>query len=429
MDKLFSPIAPITNKAISNERVSRQIKTRFKLEADFFDELLERIKDREKENRNRRSNLFRKTKRPSFGWINTNDQNELTITNLSRDILSELIETAFWASLEKEEDRSLKFSISYRCLINDETTEPNFESSDLVFCPLMPFDVKTISKLAPAIANESSILVSADENNALKITGISQFSFLPLEISVLDPGKLLIKYDLENIAVISGSEVVFIRYSLAAHTSRIWSKLFPSNDGQTLIWNDVRYSVIVNTLREMRKLGHGGILIIVPCNKKYKISIEKPIPYSTDGLFKYGSETIDSFNEKKKENKDYYGSEITDLAKYFAQLTAVDGAVLLTTKLDLIGFGIVIKKSTKKLPKIYELDSLDHSEWFTSVKELDHFGNTRHKSAANFAINQPDSVVFVVSQDGRVTAFSMQTDKENNSPTLYAYSKLELLLF
>lgn len=429
MNNLIYPGSPIIKKEISTNRVSRQIKTRFKLEADFFDELLERILQREKESRDRFSNLFRKIKRPSFGWLNKNNQNQITFTNLSREILSELIEIAFWASLEKEEDRSLKFSISYRCLINDETDTLNFETYDFVFSPFKPFDVKNIVKLAPAISNESSILVSADEHNELKITGISHYSFIPLEISVLDPGKLLIKYNYQNIAVISGSEVAFIRYSFEIQTSSIWLKLFPSKDEKSLISNDVRYSVIVNTLSEMRKLGHGGILIIVPCNKKYKKSIEHPIPYCNNELFKYGSEMINQVNNKKKENENYYGYEIRDLSKYYAQLTSVDGAALLTTNLDLIGFGAIIKKSKKPLPTIYELDALDHTEWFTSVKELKYFGNTRHLSAARFAINQPDSVVFVVSQDGRVTAFSMQKDKENGSSALYAYSKLELLLF
>lgn len=429
MNNLFSSN---TLQIKSAERTKRQIRTRFKLEADFFKELLERILDIEKENRknrNRYSNLFGKIKRPSFGWLDTNEQNQLEITNLSQEILSELIETAFWASLEKEEDRPLKFSISYRCLVNDETNSPNFDDSDLKFSQFKEFDVKHISKLAPAIADNSSILVSIDEKNTLKITGISQYSFRPLEISVLDPGKLLIKYGYDNIAVISGSEVVFIRYSISVQTHKIWTKLFSSNDEQKPVWKDVRYSIILQTLREMRKLGHGGILILVPRNRKYKKSIEEPIPYCTNGFFKFGSETLDYVNKKKKENKDYYGDEISNLAKYFAHLTAVDGAVLLTTKLDLIGFGVVIKKSKKKLPTIYELNSLDHPEWFKSVKELDHFGKTRHQSAANFAISQPDSVTFVVSQDGGVKAFSMEKSKENDSPILYAYSKLELLLF
>lgn len=421
----FSIPPPLFQKPTPQLPTPKPLKTRFRLEQDFFDELLKRLEER----RSNRSKLFGKVTRPRFGWFTSNEEKKLSFTNLSRDILSELIETAFWASLEKEEGRSLEFSISYRCLVNDEDATNHDYYSDLIFKDFRDFTVREVVKLAPAVAKGSSILISASDDKSLKITGISLHGFVPLKISVLEPGKLLISYDMENVAVISGSEVVFVKYSLFVQTWSIWSKLFPQTNEKDSAWNDPRTSVIINTLREMRKLGHGGILIVVPCNKKFQKSIELPIPFCSNSLFTYGSETIEYLSEKKKENKDYYGYETSYLAEYFSRFTAVDGATILTRKLDLVGFGIILKKaSRKKLPRIYKLDPLDHEEWFKPI-DITNLGKTRHQSAARFVCSQPDSVAFVVSQDGGITALSIEENKENRTSSLYAYSKMELTLF
>jgi hypothetical protein len=294
MSKNVFSLPPIGQKTALQEPVFKPIKTRFKLDTAFFDELLERLE----EQKNRNSKLFGKIRNRRFGWFSTNEEKRLTFTNLSREILSELIETAFWASLEKEEGRSLKFSISYRCLVDDENPTNYFYDSDLIFQEFKEFNVKNVVRLSPAVSNDSSILISTSDDKSLKITGVSIHGFVPLKISVLDPGKLLLSYDMENIAVISGSEVVFIRYSLFVHTSSIWSKLFPQKDKNSSSWNDSKVSVIINTLREMRKLSHGGILIIVPSNKKYQKSIDLPIPYCSKNLFTYSSETVNYYDKK-----------------------------------------------------------------------------------------------------------------------------------
>lgn len=427
-NSVFPTILP-RNKTIvqSEEETSPPIKTRFKLDESFFSALLKRLE----EHRYKRSQTFRKMKRRRVGWFATDEQNRLSFTNLSQKILSELIETAFWASLEQEEGRSIKFSITYRCLVESESTAvDDLLNQDLVFDSPKEFNVKNLVKLAPAIEENSSILISTSGNESLEIKGISLLSFSPLKITVLDPGKLIISYEMENIAVISGNEVVFIRHSsLYVNTSEIWSKLFPHDEGLSS-FSDSRTSVIINTLRQMRKLKHGGTLIIVPSNKKYKKFVNMPIPYCGENLFTFGSETINSAEKKAKKDRYYSWLDLEDLAQKFAQFTAVDGATLLTRKLDLIGFGIKLKGLSKgrKNTKIYKTDPLDHSEWFKSV-EITELGNTRHQSAANFVFNFTDSIAFVVSQDGNVTAFGWNVSKETGIGSLFATSRLELLLF
>lgn len=424
-DNKLPIIAPIFKANAPIEKFSKPIKTKFKLEADFFDELLKRLV----EQRKRHKKLFKKVTRPGFGWFRKTEEDQLSFTNLSREILSELIETTFWASLEQEEGRSLEFSVAYRCLENNDVSGNFVSDSDIIFQEFKNFDVKNLVKLAPSIGNKSSILVSSVNNKSLEITGVLLQSYAPLKISVLDPGKLIISYEFENVAIISGSEVVFIKSSLYSHTFSVWEKLFPNEKDDLSSFSDLRASVLINTVREMRKLGHGGALIIVPNNKKYKRSIDS-ISFPSNNLFTYGSKTVSYVNEKRQEDKYYIGYETTYLAEYFAQFTAVDGATLITRDLDLIGFGVKLKTNTRKklLSTIYKLDPLDHDEWFKRV-ELTELGNMRHQSAAKFVCNQPDSVAFVVSQDGNVTVFIWEENREKNTAALYAYSRLELILF
>lgn len=435
MNKVLAPTLRLFKETTPIEKRPTPIKTRFKLEADFFDALLKRLEDE----RLKRSDTFRKMRRRQVGWFTTTEEKRVSFTNLSRDILSELIETAFWASLEQEEGRSLKFSIGYRCSVENEDSNNYLDNRNFVFQESKPFNVRNLVKLAPAIDETSSIIISPSDNKSLEIKGISLSGFMPLKITVLDSGKLLISYEMDNIAIISGSEVVFFRYSsIFINTHSIWLKLFPQEDKKEekearksyLSFLDSRTTVVINILREMRKLGHGGAFIIVPCNKRYKKFIDQPIPYVSNELFAYGSETIQYVNEKKKEDKYYAGLELNNLAEKFAQLTAVDGVMLITRNLDLIGFGVKLKNSTKKKeqPAIYKMDSLDHDERVKRVN-ITELGNMRHQSAARFVLNYPEAVAFVVSQDGNVTAFNWMEDKEKGTGSLDAYSRLELVLF
>ena len=177
--------------------------------------------------------------------------------------------------------------------------------------------------------------------------------------------------------------------------------------------------------------------MIVLDDDSWKESVDLPITYSDKDKFTYGSEVIHYLADIEKDGGAFSEtaraarSELDRLARIFAQLTAVDGATLITRELNVVGFGAKLKNAPNSSEplKIYKIDPLDHDEWFMPV-ELSSLGGMRHQSAARFVHNHHDSLAFVVSQDGNVTAFVWQdAENSNNEGALYAYGRLELTLF
>jgi hypothetical protein len=90
-----------------------------------------------------------------------------------------------------------------------------------------------------------------------------------------------------------------------------------------------------------------------------------------------------------------------DAARFIASLTAVDGAVVLTDTLRIIGFGAEVTASFSGGDKVH----VAHTAEVTETKEVRfaEYG-TRHRSAFRFVASLEPSVGFIMSQDGGVKA-------------------------
>ena len=105
-------------------------------------------------------------------------------------------------------------------------------------------------------------------------------------------------------------------------------------------------------------------------------------------------------------------------------LALVDGAAVLNKSFDVLAFGAKIKE-TQKIGSYQTVSKVLPLESDSEPKEspLAHeFRGKRHLSAARFVLNNPNSLVFTVSQDGGITCFIMSDKK------LMAYKGIELLL-
>jgi DNA integrity scanning protein DisA with diadenylate cyclase activity len=88
-----------------------------------------------------------------------------------------------------------------------------------------------------------------------------------------------------------------------------------------------------------------------------------------------------------------------------AGLTAVDGAVVLSDRWDVLAFGAKIGRSESG-PFVEDVLVREPIRGHTPVKvPASELGGTRHLSAAQFIHEQRDAVALVASQDGRFTVF------------------------
>jgi DNA integrity scanning protein DisA with diadenylate cyclase activity len=122
-------------------------------------------------------------------------------------------------------------------------------------------------------------------------------------------------------------------------------------------------------------------------------------------------------------------SEFDRVPNSIAQLTDVDGAVVISRDINIFGFGAKINydPKNKTLPPINMIDSLDEGMKRLPIPLTD-LGGMRHQSAAYFVSEQHGAVALVVSQDGNVSAFLWEDNAESGR-RLMPYTRLELLLF
>lgn len=90
---------------------------------------------------------------------------------------------------------------------------------------------------------------------------------------------------------------------------------------------------------------------------------------------------------------------IADLASFVATLSAVDGAVVVTDRLRVLGFGGEITAGSPTLSTVRI--AVDESGTSGDDHPITSFG-TRHRSALRFCSSFEDAVAFVISQDGDV---------------------------
>ena len=94
-------------------------------------------------------------------------------------------------------------------------------------------------------------------------------------------------------------------------------------------------------------------------------------------------------------------SYLDDAVLFLSSLSSVDGALVISDKIDLLGFGGEFKVYTEGMEKVSF--SEDASGKKLHERPVETFG-TRHRSAFRFCNEYPNSVAFVISQDGDVKA-------------------------
>lgn len=103
-------------------------------------------------------------------------------------------------------------------------------------------------------------------------------------------------------------------------------------------------------------------------------------------------------------NQRAYEDSARDAARFIASLTSVDGAVVLTDKLRIIGFGGEVRVSGPGTDTIYHATNEDGTQ--ATAAPFTSYG-TRHRSAFRFVESMNPAVAFILSQDGGIKAATL----------------------
>ncbi len=328
----------------------------------------------------------------------------------SSTVIEAVIDIAFWASLRREEGRSPQISLAY--------LPPALAGQPLIFAEPIVLAPHVLTKLGPAVERAGIHLGVWDENGELCVWGTTRV--IPdgcFVLEVIEPGLLVAKHrrvngfgKFINVAVLKGDEIKIIdenSRSLPDCPMLLTSLLdYNSHAG----WNDP-VNMLVQLATSMRAHKHGGSLLVVPSGSEaWRNSIIHPITYPVTPAFDQLKQLMQQ--EPSEYNSGAWQEEINRTVDSIAGLTAVDGATIITDKLELLAFGAKIGLSSNGVPVEEMMVTEPVLGNVAAIIHPSQNGGTRHLSAAQFVFDQRDTVALISSQDGRFTIFSWSSCEE-----------------
>jgi hypothetical protein len=316
--------------------------------------------------------------------------------------IEQIITTAFWASLRREEGHAPRISIAF--LPPEQTIRP------IKFNPRLPLEAELLARIAPAVEKPGIHIGVWFYDDQLYVWGVTltvpTWCFV---LEVVGPGLLVVKYRRDepgrkfaNIAVLEGADVKFIEQQSAVISEAppalgsLWA--FYSSAGRKESDN-----ILVRIAIAMRAHGRGGSLLVVPRNtSRWLDSIVQPVRYSVIPPIP----DIRTFLHQMEQGLEPSPITLQAAVEALAGLTAVDGATVISDHFEPLAFGakILTGDGVQRVEQILLTEPIE-GIGDTHVDPV-FLGGTRHLSAAQFARDQRDAIALVASQDGRFTVFA-----------------------
>lgn len=319
--------------------------------------------------------------------------------------IEEIINTAFWASLRREESYVPKISLAF--------LPPNCAGSrPLTFERPLPLASDALARLAPAVERPGIHLGVWCAGGELHVWGTTRslpmFCFV---IEVIAPGLLVIKHSrgeesgkFVNVAVLEGADIKVLDQD-AANLSKYPHFLASLLGFESPTYASDSISVIAQVAVSMRAHGRGGLLLVVPsASQIWRESIVQPIQYSVSPPFSEIPEILREDPDGKRQRR--WQEALRRAVEALAGLTEVDGATVITDRYEVLAFGAKIgrRDGWPQVEHVIVTEPIEGSA--AQVVHPGQLGGTRHLSSAQFAQDQRDAVALVASQDGRFTIFA-----------------------
>jgi hypothetical protein len=321
-----------------------------------------------------------------------------------------IIDTAFWASLRREEGYMPRISLAL--------VAPSAVDWPLMFGRRLPLAAEPLTRLGPAVERPGIHLGVWRDGDEFHVWGATRR--LPpfcLVLEVVAPGLLVVKHSrggesekFVNIAVLQGDQVQVIDEASARlpDCPDLLRSLLGFDNPDV---SSESADPLIHLAISMRGHGRGGSLLVVPAgSESWRESVAQPVLYDVLPPF---SVLAELFKHRSPEDRGQNWAEALRRAvDMVAGLTAVDGATVMTANYDLLAFGAKIIRR----PGLSPVSALSVTEPIegTAARVVDagQLGGTRHLSAAQFVHDQRDSVALIASQDGRFTVFAWSTCEE-----------------
>lgn len=393
----------------------------------------------------------------------------------SEGVLKSLFETLYFVSLRTDEGRPCRFTVNYLDPCTSDSAGLPHRTTDQWNCirlkQTLPFDVRTLAKLADAVApSVSSLAVFSDERGQLFVWGLVDQELRYADYATLDSLSVPKRPGLFQVTINGvGNLGVYDNYSLICSLEHstlvkqyhdvIWSGpvhsllkaqlaatygRFAGTDCQGKCVDRVAeeglsrrwLNAICRVLMHIQQYRHGGGLLIAPnasspaTNVKYEVHYDR-LPRALVGLVQHdlgkgllereigercrdgqGKQIPSRLHEgwvAHRRQLEARKNEVLGCARFIASLSRVDGFVLLDRSLVVHGFGVELRADSSLSEIWIASDSSAHARWMRPA-HLEEFG-TRHRAMMRYCFEVPGTLGFVVSQDGDIRAIIRHGDR------------------
>jgi hypothetical protein len=373
-----------------------------------------------------------------------------------RELLCEALSVAFEASLTSEEARPTRFRLLLTPV--DELPEsgvPNQGVLRLRFEHGRPFHAEELRRLSPATPFETSLIGAQVEEGRLRIWGIAHsgpawlgptwggrsvvpnWTHDPI-IHVTGPGQLAVRCAGKLVGAIERSQLVdalldvfdsdwlpamFMREReriQAEHAALQANAPSPTAVEHSLIGR-VGQHMLRRAIQLVRGARHGGLLLIVDTTTdpersfdalrlKYRFVQDEPSHRYRTLLFRILESVAASTSKASVGWPDFALDPSPELGKLeqavfehsrlIANLTAIDGAVVLDKRFGLLGYGAEVSAELPAPARVWR--ALDTEGREREPDDIENVG-TRHRAAYRFVHDHARGLAIVISHDGGVS--------------------------
>jgi len=379
-----------------------------------------------------------------------------TPSSLPSALLEDALAAAFQASMLLDEARMTRFRLLLTApeQLPDAGT-PNQGVLRLKFDHSRPLNADELRRLAPAVPFETALIGAHAEHGKLRIWGVAHsgpawlapswggrslvpnWTYDPI-IHVTAPGRLAVRCAgqligaLERGVVVDAALDVFdsnwLR-ALFARERQVIQAEHAALQAQGAVRTSVEHSMIGKVAQQMlrraiqlvRGARHGGLILIVDTagraerplsglRLKYSFTQDEPSHRYRTLLFQI-VEAVAAITSKESvgwldfvSNQSVRFEELEQAlfehSRVLANLTAIDGALVLDKRFDVLGFGAEVSAELPTPERVWR--AVDTEGQVRKPEEIENVG-TRHRAAYRFVNDHPDGLAVVISQDGGVT--------------------------
>lgn len=315
--------------------------------------------------------------------------------------LQYLLETAYHASFTFDEERKT------RCTA--VICEPADATSSLVFSKAREFSAHELMRLAQVATNERTMIgIRVPEGRPPEIWGLCSFAFMQLTVTISGPARIEVGRNETRIVSLRGGALIPEDYSggaygtIAEFLSEANKTIWEGIDWPGGAWSPevvVYPGYFLDIINRITRSGHGGMVLVLPENEAPSARDHERLrikyPCDDNSAWTILQTAIRSFDSPsvgdvvKKIHIDSAGRDFEYLLDRIARLAAIDGAVLITDRFRILGFGTEV---TARIP-------VDQVAGKDGMIDAESFG-TRHRAAFRFSAAYPTGLAVVCSQDG-----------------------------